>query len=104
MAWQVNLSFADVSFFFFLSLFVSWQVNLWKAFAPFEVNLWLTLLIALIGTVILLWLYEGAKNDQFSEGNWGRRRRNVSRVGVVFDYWGRGREGGEGEGQCVCCL
>ncbi|CAN0439485.1 unnamed protein product, partial [Hapterophycus canaliculatus] len=55
-------------------------VDLMKAFAPFEPELWLMLLFALLVTVFLLWLFEGAKNDQFSRGGWGRRHRTVTRV------------------------
>lgn len=55
------------------------QVNFWKAFAPFEPGLWFALLIALVVTVFLLWLFEGAKNDQFSRGGWGRRHRTATR-------------------------
>ncbi|CAM9783735.1 unnamed protein product, partial [Ectocarpus sp. 8 AP-2014] len=54
-------------------------VNFWKAFAPFEASLWLMLLVSLVVTVFLLWLFEGAKNDQFSRGGWGKRHRTVTR-------------------------
>eukprot|EP00752_Nemacystus_decipiens_P006992 g6271.t1 len=54
-------------------------VDFWKAFAPFEPGLWFALLIALVVTVFLLWLFEGAKNDQFSRGGWGRRHRTATR-------------------------
>ena len=63
-------------------------MDLWKAFTPFEPSLWLSLLIALFGTVFLLWLYEGAKNEQFAHGNWGKRRRNMSRVGLGTSFGG----------------
>ncbi|CAB1097281.1 unnamed protein product [Ectocarpus sp. CCAP 1310/34] len=63
-------------------------VNFWKAFAPFEASLWLMLLVSLVVTVVLLWLFEGAKNDQFSRGGWGRRHRTVTRVRQGGDGWG----------------
>lgn len=54
-------------------------MDFWKAFAPFEPSLWFALLVALVLTVFLLWLFEGAKNDQFSRGGWGRRHRTATR-------------------------
>ncbi|CAM9569312.1 unnamed protein product, partial [Sphacelaria rigidula] len=54
-------------------------LDLWKAFTPFEPGLWFALMVALLITMFLLWLFEGAKNDQFSHGNWGNRRRTVTR-------------------------
>eukprot|EP00903_Cladosiphon_okamuranus_P006970 g6784.t1 len=54
-------------------------VDFWKAFAPFEPSLWFALFVALLVTVFLLWLFEGAKNDQFSRGGWNRRHRTATR-------------------------
>ncbi|CAN0343626.1 unnamed protein product, partial [Discosporangium mesarthrocarpum] len=51
------------------------RVDLWKAYTPFQGTLWLAILLCLVTTVILLWLFEGAKNDQFSVGSWDMRRR-----------------------------
>lgn len=62
---------------------LQWKVDFWKAFAPFEAELWLMLLVALILTVVLLWVFEGAKNDQFSRGGWGKRHRTIARVSTV---------------------
>lgn len=56
------------------------QVDLLKAFTPFEAELWIALLLALSLTVFLLWLYEGAKNDQFSRGSWSKQRRSITGV------------------------
>ncbi|CAM9847074.1 unnamed protein product, partial [Pylaiella littoralis] len=53
--------------------------DLMKAFAPFEGELWLMLLASLLMTVFLLWLFEGAKNEQFSRIDLGKRRRTVTR-------------------------
>lgn len=55
-------------------------MNFWKAFAPFEPGLWFALFVSLLVTVFLLWLFEGAKNDEFSRGGWGKRHRTVTRV------------------------
>lgn len=42
------------------------KLDFWKVFTPFEPGLWLAILFALLTTVTLLWVFEGAKNDQFA--------------------------------------
>ena len=68
-------------------------------FTPFETDLWLTLLISLFGTVVLLWLFEGANDEQDAHGNCGKRRRNMSKVSFGTSFGGERVVDGEGGGE-----
>ncbi|CAM9111763.1 unnamed protein product [Choristocarpus tenellus] len=51
------------------------KLNLFKAFTPFQVDLWLAIGGCLLITVFLMWVFEGAKNDQLTTQTWGSGRR-----------------------------
>eukprot|EP00752_Nemacystus_decipiens_P004321 g3946.t1 len=44
------------------------EVSWWKMFQPFENSLWAAIIVATVATFLLLWLFDGAKNELFTDG------------------------------------
>ncbi|CAM9570734.1 unnamed protein product, partial [Scytosiphon promiscuus] len=44
------------------------KVSWWKMFEPFEAPLWAAVILTALVVVVLLWLFDGAKNQLFTDG------------------------------------
>eukprot|EP00903_Cladosiphon_okamuranus_P014086 g13093.t1 len=64
---------------------VSDEVSWWKMFQPFENTLWVAVVLSTVLTLSLLWLFDGAKSDIFTDGvpsETGSKRRFKSGMAV----------------------
>ncbi|CAM9520701.1 unnamed protein product [Ascophyllum nodosum] len=65
------------------------EVNWWKMFEPFEPTLWAAILLSAVLVLVLLWIYDGAKNDTFarrtpsSSGSRRQFRKGLGLTGYV---------------------